>query len=79
MHLSFKKTFMKAIKGKIIWITWSQLRTKRKGWIVDGYGCINGNEWEFIENHNFPKLTKNPHNRTFGKIAKGREMDPSTI
>jgi len=50
---------MKAIKGKIIWITWSQLRTRREGWIVDGYGCINGNEWEFIQNQNFPKLAKN--------------------
>jgi len=37
----------------------------------------NGNEREFIQNQNFPKLAKNPHNRTFGKIAKGREMYPS--
>jgi hypothetical protein len=29
-----------------------------------------------IQNENFSKLVKNPHNRTFGKIAKGREMDP---
>jgi len=48
-----------------------------EGWIVEGYGCIHDNEWEFIQNQKFPKLAKTPHDRTFGKIAKGREMDPS--
>ncbi len=45
--------------------------------IIDGYGCINGNEWEFIQNQKFPKLAMNPHNKAVGNIAKGREMDPS--
>jgi hypothetical protein len=69
---------MKAMKGKVIWITWSQLRTRWECWIVEGYGCINDNEWKFIQNQKISKLVKNSHKRTFGKIAKGREMDPST-